>query len=802
MLRHNFLLIYRNFKRFKSTFFINLVGLSSGLACALMIYLWVNDEWQVNKGNANDTRLYQVLQNFVDSREIATGPGTQGILAKALADEMPEVEYAASVVPAEWFTEKGIMSYEANTLKAGGQFVSNDYFKLFPLPYVAGEKKDLFADKTSIAISEDLAMQLFQSPENALGKIVTWERDQFTQSFHISGVFKNLPANASSKFDMLLNYTLFFDTRTGLDLWTNSDPSTFVLLRDGVDPTAFQQKIAGFIQRKDKATKNTLVIQRYADRYLYGRFENGVPVGGRIEYVRLFSVIAIVILAIACINFMNLSTAKASRRVKEIGIKKAVGAARRTLVLQYLGESMFMTFLSLAVAILVVDILLPQFNIVTGKHLSLNLDTNLILTMAGITFVTGLLSGSYPALYLSGFKPATVLKGRLNSSVGEVWARKGLVVFQFAMSIILIVSVVVVYKQIDYVQSKNLGYDREHVVHFEIMVKNPGDPAFFDEGGRMERTVETFLTRVRKLPNVTSAANFYHDVVGAHGGMGGVDWEPGDEDSKKSFSNLEIGFDFIETLGIQIAEGRSYSRSLTGERKKIILNEAAIKMMGLKEPVGKTIKVWGEEREIIGVAKNFHFESLFEEMKPCLLQLETRPGNIMVKIKPGKEAETLSQLQALYQDQNPGLAFDYKFLDDDYQALYASEQRVSQLSRYFAALAILISCLGLFGLAAFTAERRQKEIGIRKILGSSEFGIVYLLSGDFTRIVLAAIVMAVPVSYFMTRNWLSDFAYKIDLEWYYFAGASVAALFIAWLTVGSQAIRAAKVNPTQCLKEQ
>lgn len=801
MLRHNLLLIYRNFKRFKSTFFINLIGLSSGLACALLIYLWVNDEWHVNRGHANDARLYQVLQNFVDSREIVTGSGTQGILAKALAEEMPEVEYAASVVPAEWFTEKGVVTYEGNSLKAGGQFVSSDYFKLFDCPYVVGEKKNLFADKASIAISEDLAVQLFQSPENALGKIVTWDRDQFTQPFHISGVFKN-PANASGKFDMLLNYSLFFDTRTGLDSWNNSDPSTFVLLREGADPVAFQQKIAGFIQQKDKTSKNTLVIQRNADRYLHGRFENGVSVGGRIEYVQLFSVIAIAILVIACINFMNLSTAKASRRVKEIGIKKAVGAARRTLVLQYLGESMFMTFLSLAVAILVVDLLLPQFNIVTGKHLILELDTNLILGMTGITFVTGLLSGSYPALYLSGFKPATVLKGKLNTSVGELWVRKGLVIFQFAVSIILIVTVVVVYKQIDYVQSKNLGYDREHIVHFEILVKNPGDPAFFDEGGRMERTVETFLTRVRALPTITSAANFYHDVVGAHGGMGGVDWEPGEEDSKKEFSNLEIGFDFIETLGIQMAEGRSYSRSLTGERKKIVLNEAAINMMGLKEPVGKTIKVFGEEREIIGVTKNFHFESLFEEMKPCLLQLETRPGNIMVKIKPGKEAETLARLQALYQDQNPGLAFDYKFLDDDYQALYASELRVSKLARYFAGLAIIISCLGLFGLAAFTAERRQKEIGIRKILGASEFGIIYLLSGDFTKIVLAAIVMAVPISYVMTHNWLSGFAYKIDLEWYYFAGASVAAMFIAWLTVASQAIRASKVNATQCLKEQ
>ena len=802
MIKHALLLLYRNFKRFKSTFFINLIGLSAGLSCALLIYLWVNDELHVDKFNEHDERLYQVMQNFFNEGDIETGEGTQGLLGRALADEMPEVEYAASVVPADWFSAKGIVSFEGNSVKAGGQFVSKDYFKMFTVPFKEGDKNLLFADKYGVAISEQLATQLFQSPAKALGKIVDWSGDQFKEPCHIIGVFENRPANASDQFDMIFNYDMFFSSREGLQYWTNSDPSTYVLLKKGIDPDAFNAKIAAFLKTKNKETKNTLLLQRYSERYLHGHYENGVPVGGRIEYVRLLSAIAVFILVIACINFMNLSTAKASRRIKEIGIKKAVGASRYTLVLQYLSESMFMTFLSLALSVLLVDICLPQFNVITGKHLTLQLTPNLVLTVLSVTFVTGLIAGSYPALYLSGFKPAAVLKGKLNSSVGERWARQGLVVFQFTASVILIVAVLVVFKQIDYVQSKNLGYDRDNVIHFEIEVKNTGDSTFYEIGGSLDQAVASFLNRVRNLPNVVNAANFDHDVVGHHGGLGGVDWKPGDEDSKKGFSNLEVGFDFIETLGIQMKEGRSYSKELSGEKKKIMLNEAAIEMMDLKDPVGKTIRVWGEEKQIIGVTKNFHFESLFEEMKPCLIQLEPRVPRIMVKIKRGTEAETLPRIQKLYQEQNPGLTFDYSFLDDDYQALYASEQRISVLSRYFALLAILISCLGLFGLAAFTAERRLKEIGIRKILGSSEMGIVYLLSGDFTKIVLAAVVVAIPVSYFMVTLWLQSFAYKIALNAWYFLIPGIGALIITWLTVGSQAIRASRVSPTQSLKEE
>lgn len=464
-----------------------------------------------------------------------------------------------------------------------------------------------------------------------------------------------------------------------------------------------------------------------------------------------------------------------------------MGAARTTLILQYMGESILISFLSLAVSILMVDLLLPPFNVLTGKQLVLNFNTTLNLFLLIIALVTGIISGSYPALYLSGFNPSVVLKGKLQTGLGELLARKGLVIFQFSISVILIICVWVVYEQMQFVQKKNLGYDREYVVYFDT-----------------EKVSDAFMTELKAIPGVLNAGRFYHDLTGGHGGTSDIHWEGKTPDNKTDFSNLEVGHDLIETMGMQLAEGHSFSDKLSWE-DQIIFNEAAMESMGLKDPIGQTITIWGMKRKIVGVVKNFHFESLYEEVKPCFLFLipmvPGTPSRIMVKIEKENEQATLARLATFYRGHNQGLAFDYQFMDDAYQRLYASEQRVGVLSRCFSMLAVLISCLGLFSLAAFTAERRLKEIGIRKVLGSSEFGIVYLLSGDFTKIVLVAIGIAIPFSYFIAQQWLDNFAFKITLQWWYFIGAGMLALIIAWLTVGTQAIRAARVNPTTCLKE-
>jgi putative ABC transport system permease protein len=792
MVRHNILITWRNFLRYKSSFFINLAGLSAGLACALLIYLWVNDEMQVDKFNEKDAQLYQVFQNLNTGNAIETIEYTPGLLAKTLAEEMPEVEYATAVIPPYWFSGKGIISVGDSRLKVTPQYVSRDYFNVFTCPIIEGNRNQLLVDNQAVLLSRSLAMRLFHTTDKIIGKTIQWDHsERFNGEYFITGIFEDSPDNASTKIDILFNYELFLTKRPGMLNWGNSDPCTYVILKKDADVDAFNRKIVDLKRQKTGSKEEgTLEAQHYSSKYLYGHYqlERGGYGGGRIKYVRLFSTIAVFILVIACINFMNLSTARASRRIKEIGIKKAIGAGRRALIWQYLGEAMMVTFLSLLVAMALVYLLLPVFNEITAKHLAFQFNADLILTLTGIVVFTGLMSGSYPALYLSGFNPAVVLKGKLITGFGEVWARKGLVVFQFALSIILIVCVLVVYKQIEFIQSKHLGYDRDNVIFFEMEKQQ-------------ETRLQTFLSEVKKIQGVVKASSFDHNLLGDHGGTDGMEWEGKDPALKMQYASLSVGYDFIETVGIEVAAGRTFSREISPERQ-IIFNEDAIEKMGIRDPVGKTVKLWGEERQIVGVSKNFNFESLYEEIKPAFFQLDPESRNIMVKIEAGTAQATIHSLEKLYHQFSPGLSFDYKFLDADYQALYAAEQRIGILSRYFATIAILISCLGLFGLAAFTAERRIKEIGIRKILGATDAGIISLLSADFTKMVIAAIAVGLPVSYFVSYKWLESFAYHIDLEWWFFIGAGMTALIIAWITVGTQTLKAARVNPAECLRSE
>jgi putative ABC transport system permease protein len=785
MLEHQLLLIYRNFKRFKSSFFINLIGLSTGLACTLLIYLWVDDEFKVDKFHANDRRLYQLMeyqQNAVNNVRVTNS--TPGLLAEELESNMPEVEYSAVVTPFYWF-DKSSLSIGDKRIEAGGIYAGKNFFNIFSFGLTHGDAGKVLADKNSIVISESTAIALFNTTENVIGKAVEFQREK---EYIVSGIFKGTPSNSTQQFDFVLSFEVFKDINPGAINWGNSGPMTFVVLKEGSDPALFNKKIKDIIGTKVAEKHRTLFATRYSDLYLHGNFENGVQTGGGIEYVVMFSLIAVFILIVACINFMNLSTAKASRRIKEVGIKKAVGASRRSLVLQYMGESLLMSTLSLFVAVLLVDLLLPQFNGITGKQLTLKPDLGVILSFATIALVTGVVAGSYPALYLSGFSPATVLKGKLNTTLGEVWARKGLVIFQFTVSVIFIVSVLVVYKQIQYLQTKNLGYDKANIIHFQIE-------------GRISESREAFLTELKKLPGVVNASTVAQSMVGG-GNTTTIDWEGKDPDDRTPFAFRPVNYDAIEMLGVNILEGKSFSRG-GQDSLKVIFNEAGIEAMGMKDPVGKTVTFGRFKVDIIAVVKNFNFESLRTNVNPMFFILAPQyTQKVMVKIAAGKETETIERIQDFYQQFNPGFAFDYRFLDLDYQEQYNNEQRVAKLSKYFAGLAILISCLGLFGLAAFTAERRLKEIGIRKVLGASELRIIYLLSADFTRIVIVAVIIALPISYVLTKDWLDDFAYKISLAWWYFLAAGAIALLISWITVGMQAFRASRVNPVDCLKDE
>jgi len=785
MFRHNLLLTYRTFLRYKMSFFINLIGLSTGLACALLIYLWVYDELSVDKFHEKDSQLFQVMQRVYYAESVETNVATPGLLAEALAEEMPEVEYAAST---SW-PEKLTLSVEDKNIKAEGQYVGKDFFNIFSYGLIQGDKDQVLADKNGIVISETLAMKLFNTTENIIGKAIELQHEQ---SFLISGIFKDVPANSSSEFDFVLSFEVFKDYSPWVLDWRNNGILTYLILSEGTDTHHFNRKIADFVKSHGGEEHVSTFVTPYSDHYLYGRYENGRQAGGRIAYVRLFSIIAVFILSIACVNFMNLTTAKASRRLKEIGIKKAVGAHRSSLIAQYLSESLLMAGLSLITALMVVVLFLPQFNEITGKQLALHLNARLVLTTMGITIFAGLLAGSYPALYLSNFKPIAILKGTFHTSTGALWARKGLVVLQFTLSIMLIVSVLVVYQQIAYTQSKNLGYDKENIVHFEVE-------------GKAAKTLDAFLSAMNNLPGILSASSIGHSLVegGASYSLISVEWEGKNPDDIVEMECVRVNYGMIETLGIDMVDGRTFSRNYSTDSTNIIFNEAAIKTMGVKDPVSKVIKLWGKDRQIIGVAEDFHFRSFHEKVKPLFfILIPQQTWIVMAKIAAGKEQEAITNLEKLYGQYNPGFIFDYRFLDEDYQAQYAAEQTVSVISRYFASLAILISCLGLFGLAAFTAERRLKEIGIRKILGATDFGIVRLLSGDFTKMVLVAIVVALPISYFIAKKWLEGFAYRIDLEWWFFIGAGLLALLIAWFTVGLQTVKAARVNPAECLKDE
>jgi putative ABC transport system permease protein len=787
MLKHNLLLIFRSFKRNKSTFIINLVGLSAGLTCTLLIYLWMNDELTKDRFHENGDRIFQVITNQDQSGKLVTVLECPGLLGEVMAQQMPEVEVAVSATRID---PQMTLSIDNKHITAGGRFADHNYLNVFSYPLLAGERGRVLKEKNEIVLSEETALRLFANVNDALGKSIDWQTPYGKSLLVVTGVFRN-PKEVSEPADIFLSYELF-KALLGEDIhWGNHSALVFVRLREDADPIVFNERIKHFVKEQDKKSNLTLFAQPFGETYLYNHYEGGVVSGGRIEYVRLFGVIAIVILAIACINFMNLSTAKATRRLTEVGIKKAVGAKRSSLVIQYMNESLLLSLISMLVALLAVDLVLPSFNTITGKDLSLDFNGTFVLACVCVVIFTGLLAGSYPALHLSGFKPAAVLKGKFTSSITELWARQGLVVFQFMISIVFIVTVWVVYRQISFIQTKNLGYDRDNIIHFKL------------EGSLMQRR-DAFIEELRQIPGVVNASSMGGSFAGlTNFTTGYFDWEGRNQDEIVQFEHLSINYDMIEMLDIKLAEGRSFSRDFPGDSNKIILNEAAIKVMGVKNPVGKIFNLWGNNMEIIGVVKDFHFQSLHTTVNPFFFRLKVRDADkIMVKIKNGSETESLEKIKTLFSKINPGYPFDYRFLDQDYQALYESESRVASLSKYFAGLAILISCLGLFGLAAFTAERRKKEIGIRKVMGSTTTQIFILLSTDFTKMVLLAIVLAVPISYFLIQMWLENFAFRIELEWWFFAGAGVASLVIAWLTVSIQSFKAAASNPTSCLRNE
>jgi putative ABC transport system permease protein len=784
------LIAFRNIVRHKGSFFINLTGLSTGLACTFLIYLWVTDELKFDRFHKNDSQLYQILEKSTENGSVIIHEGTQGPLAEAIKNDLPEVISAVPVMSLEKNGMKISVRIDNKVVKTSGIFTRKQFFEIFSFPVSLGNPDNIMPTKEAMVLSESLAISLFGSPGNAIGKNVSWEIMGKKQTSIVTGVFAPLPKNNSLNFDFVANWDiLYYDLFQNFQKWSNTGPDTYLLLKKGTDVAQFNSKIEKFINKYQGDNEFTLFVRPYSNAYLYGKYENGIQSGGRIEYVRLFSIVAIFILVIACINFMNLSTAKASHRLKEVGIKKAIGSTKRALVLQFLSEAVFIVFISMITAIFLVKLVMPAFNNITGKYLSISIDPKIITLALLITFITGIFAGSYPAFYMSALNVISLFKGKLKRSVPEMLARKGLVVFQFVLSLILIVGVMVIVKQVSFVQSKNIGYDKSNIIHF-------------NKEGNLNESAEAFLVELKKVPGVMNASSVQQNVMQKGNGSStyGINWPGKSSDALIDIAVRAVDHNLIETLGIQVIDGRSFSDAYRAGDQGLIFNETAIKLMGLKEPVGTKINMWGEDRTIIGVVKDFHISSLHEMISPLVFYFDSQKAStFMVKIAPGKERETIGKVEDLYKKFNPGYLFEYRFLDELYQAQYISEQRVSVISKYFAALGIIISCLGLFGLAAYNAAVRTKEISIRKVLGASVGNVMGMLSKDFVVLIIISMVIGFPLSWIAMNAWLDGFAYRVSIGADVFIMAGISMIILALITVSYQSLRAALTNPVKSL---
>jgi putative ABC transport system permease protein len=784
MLKNYFKIAWRSLLKDKQFTSLNVFGLSAGLGCSLLIFLWVMDEISFDKFFDNDERLYKLMERINTNGDIIQVEESSGRLAETVKQNIPEVEYASAIAPARWFAQH-TLSVKDKNIKANVQYGEKDYFNIFSFPLLAGERDEVLATRHSIVLSDELAVKLFGTTENILGSPVQLDHDT---TFFVTGAFKKMPVNSSQQFDFMLSFDYFKIVKQWVTSWNGSGPQNFVLLKKGTSLEAFNAKVKNIITASTGDTARKVYATKFSDGYLYNQSGDNASAGERIEYVRLFSALAIFIMMIACINFMNLSTAKAARRLKEVGVKKVIGANRRQLILQFLIESYVLTVIAMMIAIGLAILLLPEFNQLTGKSIALHFNWKIAAAVVAITLVTGLLAGSYPAFYISGFSPLAILKGKLTTSLAELISRKGLVIFQFTLSTVLIVAVIVIYQQVQFIRNSPVGYNKDNIVRFAAE-------------GRILSNQETFVSELRKIPGVTNASNTFANIIGRKWSAG-MGWPGKDPNETVYFEIFSVGHQFIETMGMRIKEGRPFSESFGGDSLNILVNESAVRVMNLKNPIGATVRFNGTNYQIIGVLKDFHFESMHDAIKPVFMHLQRGEGSIVARIQAGNEHATLDAIKRLYERYNPGFPFTFNFLDEAYQKQYETETRIALLSGYFAGLAIIISCLGLFGLAAFTAQKRRKEIAIRKVVGASSTRITAMLSADFLKLIGIALMIAFPVSWWLMNNWLQGYAYRVDLSAAVFMLTGALVLFITVMAISLQAIKAATANPVKNLRTE
>lgn len=781
---------WRNIKRYKGYSLINIIGLATGLACCILILLWVQDELNYDRFHANMNDLYRINAEFHKTEPVTHYWPVCAPLAPALKEEYPEVARATRFTR---LRRGQLVKYgEKNFLEPQICLTDPDFFFMFTFPFLEGDPRTALSHPDSVVLTESASAKYFGG-ENPVGKVLNVNNKY---DFTVAGVLKDCPENSTIQFDFLIPFIRIEDFETAwaiLNNWSLSGFAAYIQLEKTASAAVLENKIAHYLQKHVPESEDIIYLQSFGDIHLHSshiQFE--IEGQGDISYVYIFSLVALFVLIIASINFMNLATAKSSNRAKEVGLRKVVGAKRVQLIRQFFFESVGMAFLSLILAVVLVELFLPLFANLSGKTLALDFSSHIhvLLAIVIMTLITGFLSGTYPALFLSSLRPIKVLKGTLRTGGRGFLFRRMLVVSQFSLSIMLIICTIVVSHQNRYMQNKKLGFNKEHVVYLPIREE-------------LSDRFDTFKTELVKRTGILNvAASSSLPTSGVFLTTDKVSWEGKNPEDNVVLEVTSTGYDFIETFDMEVVEGRSFSKEfLTDEEDAIVINETAKKIIGMEDPVGKQLIFGDAATTIIGVVKDYHFKSLHNEIEPLIMAIVPSVYRyVFIKLEAGDIPKTLAGIGDTWSTVFPDTPFEYHFLDEAYDRLYRTERRMGTLFHYFSGLAIIISCLGLLGLASFMSEKRTKEIGIRKVLGASLAGIVVLLNKQFTKWILIANLVAWPVAYYAMSKWLRGFAYRINLGIGTFALAAALALAIAVGTVSYQSIKAALTNPADSLR--
>ena len=787
MFRNYFKIAFRNIVRHKAFAAINIAGLSIGMACSIFILLWVQNELSYDKFHKNADHIYCLPGD---------GATNSGPMVPELKAKIPAIKNFVRLLyvqPATTVFATGTRRFEEKAVF----YADSTLLQVFSFPLVNGNIETALMWPDAVVITEDMAKKYFGN-EDPLGKILKKDNKD---NLVVTGVLKNIPANSHLQFDFIMPMSAIAqsDWRLRDNIWASYDFYDYIQLDDNFKATpaalaGLTGQINKIVREHIKENPPTMRLQPLTDIHLRSDYHSSLPGQGNIQYVNTFFVVALFILAVACINFMNLATARSARRAKEVGLRKVVGAGRMQLIGQFLGESLFISFIALLIAVGLVYLLLPVFNNLAGKQLSLQLlDGKLIALLLGIALITGLVSGSYPALFLSGFRPVQVLKGNMKMMGGNLYFRNGLVVVQFVVSIVLLAGTAIVYRQLNYIRNRDIGYNKSNLLYMPMT----------GEIGDKQKALKAELKTNPLTANFTTVSD---PISNMGSDTWGLEWEGSTpEDGKTSFAKMWVNDDFFDVLQMKMASGRPLSTSQFADSGNYVINERAAKIMGMTPAtaVGKWLTWSGNKGIIVGVVKDFNYKPAQTAIEPMMLMFNKWNGGIvLVRTQPGKTEATIQALEKISKELNPAFPFSYGFIDQDIDNLYKGERQMGSLFNAFAIIAIFISCMGLYGLSAFLAEQRTREIGVRKVLGASIFNVVYLLSTGFTKLILIAILIAIPIAWFATNKWLSSFAYRVNVGWAVFLIASLGALAIAWITVSYESVKAAIANPIKSLRTE